>query len=120
MFVKDGKVFLQFEEGSNVSAESVAQIQKIVGDVTPLMTNAFAAGDLLSIRFIIGNEYNPYFVGLEKEVHMLLADNDPLSEEQLRQGLVHEVTHAMVDAAFRKLQSVRKTLVWSKCLQAVV
>lgn len=100
VYVKDGKVELHFEEGSNVSAESVAQLQRIVADVTPLMTNAFATGDLVSVRFIIGEEYNPYFTGNEKEVHMLLANNDPLSEEQLRQGLVHEVTHAMVDAAF--------------------
>lgn len=100
VYVKDGKVTLHFEDGSNVGAESAAQLQRIVDDVTPLMTNAFAAGDLLSIRFIIGKQYNPYFIGREKEVHMLLAKNDPLSEEQLRQGLVHEVTHAMVDAAF--------------------
>ncbi len=100
VYVKDGKVTLHFEDGSNVGAESAAQLQRIVDNVTPLMTNAFAAGDLVSVRFIIGKEYNPYFTGNNKEVHMLLANNDPLSEEQLRQGLVHEVTHAMVDAAF--------------------
>ncbi|MFZ1248800.1 MAG: hypothetical protein WAQ24_00600 [Candidatus Saccharimonadales bacterium] len=100
VYVKDGKVTLHFEDGSNVSPESIAQLQRIVSDVTPLMTNAFAAGDLVSIRFMIGKEYDPYFTGNEKEVHMLLAGKDPLSEEQLRQGLVHEVTHAMVNAAF--------------------
>ncbi|QQS20294.1 hypothetical protein IPL85_02500 [Candidatus Saccharibacteria bacterium] len=100
VYVQNGNVAFRFEEGSNVTSEAAAQMQKIVGDVSPLLAHAFQAGDLVTVRFIIGNTYNPYFVLRAKEVHMVLSDVDPLSEEQLRQGLVHEVTHSMVDAAF--------------------
>ncbi|PID30691.1 hypothetical protein CSA80_04490 [Candidatus Saccharibacteria bacterium] len=100
IYAQNGKVVFKFEDGSNVSQESRAQLERIVDDVSPLLAHAFKAGDLVSVRFIIGGDYDPYFQGALKEAHIRLSNTDPLSEEQLRQNLVHELAHAMVDAAF--------------------
>lgn len=98
--VVDGKVVLQYSEHTKIPDAAKKQFQQVVDAVSPLLHASFANGDLINIHFIIGDDYNPYYLPKTHEIYMNLGRDEYLSIDQLRSGLVHENTHALTSGVF--------------------
>ena len=99
-FVEDGTLQLRFEANNGLKPEAMGQITGLMNELGPLFYAGFASGDLLSVRFIVGDEYNPYYLPTAREIHVILPKDASTSIDQLRSGLVHEETHALTRRAF--------------------
>ncbi len=103
---ENGAITLDFHEGNNLPDAAREQLQRLTDDVMPLLGAAFKNGDLISIRFIIADDFNPYFDPSTHEIHMVLPRDGSTSEEQFRQALSHETIHALVGSVYDQQTSV--------------
>ena len=102
----NGKLELAIHDGSKISHEAEEQLRRLTEDALPLLESAFGNGDLISIRFVAGDYFDPYFDPTSHEVHMILPQDNSTSEEQFRQALVHEVIHALVSSVYDQKRQV--------------
>ncbi len=108
IYAQDGSIQTEFYEDSNLSDEARAQLERLIDDVKPLLASAFAKGDLLSVRFTIGDDFEPYFDPTTHEIVMGLSRYDELSEDLFRTSLVHETVHSLSSTAFSQEVAVSR------------
>ncbi|PID30019.1 hypothetical protein CR983_03350 [Candidatus Saccharibacteria bacterium] len=98
---------LHFETTANLSEKTQKDLEMIYSDVQPMAEAAMHTGALLNIRFVIDgigsvtdNDFDGYYYPYERAVYIILPANDSVSFDTLRQILVHELTHALIEDAY--------------------
>lgn len=91
--VVDGKLTLSFQDGLNDKLRQ--QFAQAVESNRPLLEAAFAGGNLVSMRFVLAYDFDPYYLPTSREGVMVLAADGYLTADQLSSVLTHETTHSL-------------------------
>lgn len=89
----DGKLSLAFEDGVNDRVRQ--QFAQAFEMNRPLLEAAFAGGNLVSMRFVLEEDFNPYYLPASREIIMVLSGRGILTVDQLSSVMTHETTHAL-------------------------
>lgn len=108
VYAEDGAMRFRVEDKSRLSPEAQKSIEAVIAANRPLLEAAFRRGDLLSMRFVIADEYNPFYAPNSREIVMVLPRDDSTSVDQLRSAMTHETVHSLVNSAFAEESSVTK------------
>lgn len=100
IYAQDGKIEFSFIDDGSLDEVTMGHLTDVFKNVAPLLSAAFANGDLVSVRFIASDDFEPYYVPSTREVYMILPKDNSTSVDQLRSAMVHEVVHALTRSVF--------------------
>ncbi len=100
IYVKDGSVQFEIPPEAGLSKKTVARMQEVFNNIKPILEAGFSKGSVNSIRFIISDEFNPYYEATSHEVIMVLPRNKMISMQELQGAITHEVGHALTRELF--------------------
>ena len=104
IYAKDGSLHLTFREDSNMTPALRAQFETVFAQTRPLLEAAFASGELVTVRYIVADSFDPGYVADTRELYMVLPGDDSMTLDQLAQGLTHETMHALTRNLFAQYQ----------------
>ncbi|HEX9153604.1 MAG TPA: hypothetical protein VF809_02175 [Candidatus Saccharimonadales bacterium] len=90
---KDGD--LVFDLRSNMSPKLRQQLKAGFDQVEPFVRAGFASGQIVSVHFVAGETFNPYYLPATREVYMVLPKNDSVTVDKYVAAFKHEVLHGI-------------------------
>lgn len=100
IYAQGGKLHFEVQADAGLSPETVKRLETIVDNVRPILDAAFSSGDLISVHFVVSDEYNPYFIPDAHQIVVVLPKNNVVSMQELQGAIVHETGHALTNPIF--------------------
>lgn len=98
--IKDGRLILEFGENVSLSESAMKQMNRVFEYARPLLEAGFTSGDSNTIRFVLGDDFGPYYDTITRETIVVLPKDDSTTVDQLAMALVHETVHALTRSAY--------------------
>jgi hypothetical protein len=102
VYVEDGEMEVTYQK--DLSSVIREQFDQVVESNDPLLQAAFSSGSLVSVRFVLGDEFNPYYNNATREAVIQVADNDEMTVDQLSSAITHELTHSNLRDFFKDVE----------------
>jgi hypothetical protein len=108
IYAQDGKLVFDLQEGGGLDAKARQQLLASFEHSRSFVEAAFASGEVVSVRFVIGSGFEPFYASTTREVFMVLPKDDSTSIDQLFSATRHEVFHGISRDTFRGYELTQK------------
>ncbi len=96
---ENGAVVLHFDATAKIPKTAQLRIQEAFENARPILEAAFDSGDLSVVRFVLSDDYDPFYDTELSEIFMVLPKDASTTVDQLASGQVHEAIHALTNSA---------------------
>lgn len=110
IYAQDGQLVFKIRDDANLSAETRQRLQKAFELDRPFLEASFAAGQLVSVHFVTGESFEPFYYTPSRETYMVMPTDDRMSQDELTMGLRHETIHSLVREMYRGLSGTNDQL----------
>ncbi len=80
IYTKNGKLYFDIPREAGLSLSAIERLRTIFNNVRPILDAAFTSGDLISVHFVVSDEYDPYYEPVAHQMLVVLPQNNEVSK----------------------------------------